>query len=94
MADSNESTSQTTTDHDVIRSWAEARGGRPAVVADTEDDSGGGVLRIDFEPANDDLDEVDWDTFFRTFEDRGLAFRYQDKTADGQTSRFGKFVRR
>ncbi len=40
------------------------------------------------------LDEVDWDTFFRTFEDRKLALLYQDKTADGHTSRFFKFVQR
>ena len=85
---------RTTTDHDEIRSWAEARDGRPAVVKDTEDNSGGGVLRIDFDPKNEDLAEVDWDTFFQTFEDRQLAFLYQDETADGQQSRFNKFVRR
>jgi hypothetical protein len=94
MADSNGSSSRTTTDHDEIRAWAEARGGRPAVVADTEDSSGGGVLRIEFDAGEDRLAESDWDTFFRTFEDRELAFLYQDETADGETSRFNKFVRR
>ena len=28
------------------------------------------------------------------FDEAGLAFLYQDKTADGGTSRFHKFVRR
>lgn len=94
MADDNGSSSRTTVDHDEIRTWAESRGGRPAVVADTEDSSGSGVLRIEFDSGEDRLAESDWDTFFRTFEDRGLAFLYQDKTADGEVSRFNKFVRR
>jgi ferritin-like metal-binding protein YciE len=34
------------------------------------------------------------DDFFRTFEDRKLAFLHQDKTADSRTSRFCKFIRR
>jgi hypothetical protein len=30
--------------------------------------------------------------FFRIFDENGLAFLYQDKTASGNTSRFTKFV--
>ena len=88
------SSGQTTTDHDAIRKWAEARGGRPSVVHGTEGGDGEGILRFDFREKDDKLDEVDWDTFFRTFEDRKLALLHQDKTADGHTSRFFKFVRR
>lgn len=83
--------SKTTTDHDTIRKWVEARQGRPTVV-----DTGGegGILRIDFQEPDAKLDEIDWDGFFDIFEERGLAFLYQDKTADGGTSRFNKFINR
>jgi hypothetical protein len=84
--------SRTTTDHDEIRSWAEARGGRPARVADTGDE--GGILRIDFREPDEGLEEIDWDTFFGVFEDRRLAFLFQDETAGGETSRFNRFVSR
>jgi hypothetical protein len=87
--------SYTTTDHDVIRAWAQARGGRPATVSGTADSgNGGGVLRIEFDAAEDRLDDADWDEFFKVFDDRGLAFVYQEKTSDGQTSRFNKLVSR
>ncbi|MFL6164352.1 MAG: hypothetical protein ACJ74U_19295 [Jatrophihabitantaceae bacterium] len=86
--------SYTTTDHEVIRAWAEARNGRPAKVADTEDSSGSGVLRIEFDSSDDRLDESDWDTFFKVFDDRGLAFVYQEKTSDGSISRFNKLISR
>jgi hypothetical protein len=41
-----------------------------------------------------DLEEVNWEPFFNTFEDRKLAFVYQEKTSDGSVSRFSKFVDR
>jgi glutathione synthase/RimK-type ligase-like ATP-grasp enzyme len=88
------SSGTTTTDHDTIRRWAEARGGRPTVVKGTEGRDGEGVLRFDFAEPDEKLGEVSWDEFFRTFEDRKLALLYQDKTSDGSTSRFFKFVRR
>jgi hypothetical protein len=87
--------SYTTTDHDEIRAWAEARGGRPASIRGTEDGSGGGVLRIDFDPADEDrLTEESWDEFFAVFDDRKLAFVYQEQTSDGNISRFNKLVSR
>jgi hypothetical protein len=88
----------TTTNHDVIRQWAEARGGRPAIVEGTEGSGqGAGVLRIEFDASDDTADrlkETDWDTFFETFDKQGLAFVYQERTSDGQISRFNKFVKR
>jgi hypothetical protein len=87
------SSAETTTDHGVIRKWAETRGGRPAVVEGTEGGDGEGILRIEFRHA-DKLEDVDWDKFFETFDDRKLAFLHQDKTADGRESRFFKFVHR
>ncbi|MRX51123.1 hypothetical protein GI374_11830 [Paracoccus sp. S-4012] len=86
--------SQTTTDHDTIREWAEARGGVPTIVRGTEDDEGEGILRIDFAERDEALEEISWEEFFETFEDRGLAFLYQDETKDGEESRFFKLVRR
>ena len=88
------SSSETTTDHDVIRQWIEQRGGIPTVVKGTQDDEGEGILRIDFAERDDALEEISWDEFFETFEDRGLAFLYQDETKDGKESRFFKFVKR
>lgn len=88
------SSSETTTDHDVIRRWCEQRGGVPTVVKDTQDDEGEGILRIDFAERDEKLEEIPWDKFFETFDDRGLAFLYQDKTKDGKESRFFKFVKR
>lgn len=87
------STSHITTDHEEIRRWVESRNGRPAVVKGTEGPDGEGVLRIDFQHP-DKLEDIDWDEFFKVFEDRKLAFLYQDKTADGKPSRFFKFVKR
>jgi len=84
--------SKTTTDHDEIRRWAEQRGAAPAAVEGTGDkghEPDAGLLRLEFRD-NDNLDEVDWDAFFRTFDDRELAFLYEED----KDSRFNKFVRR
>ena len=88
------SAAETTTDHDAIRAWVESRGGTPARVRGTEDDEGEGILRIDFAEPDEALEPISWEEFFETFEDRNLAFLYQDETADGQESRFFKFVNR
>ena len=85
------SSSQTTTCHDDIRKWAEARDGHPAVIRTK---GRGGVLRIDFGEPEDNLEEISWDEFFKIFDENKLAFLYQDKTQDGGTSRFNKFVER
>jgi hypothetical protein len=85
------SESKTTTDHDEIREWAESREGRPSVI---RTEGKGGVLRLDFGDKEEDFEEIEWDEFFKIFEDSKLAFLYQDKTKDGGTSRFNKFVSR
>ena len=81
----------TTTDHDAIRKWAEARDGHPAMV-DTKGE--GGILRIDFGEPEESLKKIEWDEFFRIFDENELAFLHQEKTKDGGTSRFNKFVAR
>lgn len=89
--------SHTTTDHQTIREWAEARCARPTTVRGTagkgED---AGLLRLDFPDysGQDRLEEISWDDFFQKFDEAGLAFVYQEQTADGQESHFCKFVNR
>ncbi|PBC19349.1 hypothetical protein FJV83_29055 [Mesorhizobium sp. WSM4307] len=85
------SQSHTTTNHDEIRKWAEERQGRPAVVRTKGE---GGILRIDFGEPEEGFDSIDWDEFFRIFDENDLAFLYQAKTSDGKSSRFNKFVER
>ena len=81
---------ETTTDHDVIRKWAEARGGRPARVKGTGGGDDAGLLRLDFGKPEETLEEIDWDEFFETFDASGLALVYDDDP----DSRFSKLVRR
>ncbi len=86
---------ETTTDHDTIRAWIEERGGRPARVKGTaKGKDGGGILRVDFGEPEESLEEISWEEFFDIFEDRELAFLYQDETSQGKTSRFVKFISR
>jgi hypothetical protein len=86
---------RTTTDHDEIREWVEARDGQPAHVEGTDDD-GDGVLRIDFPDEGEDesLERISWDEFFDAFEENDLAFLYQEETNEGEESYFCKFVGR
>jgi hypothetical protein len=96
MEDGAMTESHRTTDHDEIRHWVEQRNGRPARVAGTGEGDDAGLLRIDFTEENDDdsLEEVSWDEFFEKFEEKKLAFLYQDRKADGEPSTFNKLVRR
>jgi len=73
---------------EVIRTWANERGGRPATVEGTEHGDLLGVLRFDFGDATDRLREVSWDEWLRTFQERGLTFIYQEHKSDGSVSNF------
>lgn len=88
--------SKTTTDHDTIKKWVEARDGEPSVVEETEDSgSGGGLLRINFPDYDENnLKSISWDKFFEIFDDSKLEFLYQEETSDGEQSRFSKFVKK
>ena len=90
------SDSKTTTDHTEIQEWAEKRGGQPAIVRGTgENESAEGLLRIRFsDESSDNLKAIGWDKFFETFDEKKLAFLYQDKTKDNKESRFFKIVNR
>lgn len=85
-----------TTDHDTIRKWAEERGGHPAAVEGTGGGDDPGILRIDFPGYSGEgkLREISWEEFFEKFDSSNLALVYQEKTDDGQPSRFNKLVTR
>jgi hypothetical protein len=80
------------TDHEKIKAWAEERGGKPAKVRDSK--GPGGILRFEFQDPDDKLEPIEWDEFFKIFEDSKLALLEQEETASGKTSRFAKFVSR
>jgi hypothetical protein len=74
---------------EVVRAWAEERGGRPATVPGTEHDGRPGVLRIIFDrKGNSELTEIGWDAWFASFSQRQLVFIYQETTSDGNQSNF------
>ena len=85
-----------TTDHEEIRRWVEARGGRPACVKGTGRNGDVGLLRIDYPEIGDDdaLMPLDWETWFRAFDEGELAMLLQDRTSDGRLSRFSQLVSR
>lgn len=89
-----ESSSKTTTELNEIQQWAEAREGKPSRVKSTADGEGGGVLRIDFPgySGNDSLEEISWEDWYQTFQDRNLEFLYQEHTAGGKESRFFRLI--
>lgn len=84
--------SETTTDHNTIRAWAEKHKGVPAAVESTHDDDDTGIIRIMFPKAphseHGALVEISWEEFFETFEKRRLALLYDPK------SMFSKIVSR
>jgi hypothetical protein len=84
----------TTTDHNEIRQWVESHGGRPVTVRATSEGDDAGVLRIDFPggAGEDELQPVDWDTWFDKFERAQLAFLYQKHKSSGEDSTFFKLV--
>jgi len=82
------SLSKTSSNHEEIKKWVEERGGRPAKVKGTA-----GMLRLLFSD-NKALEEITWEVFFVEFDKNKLALLYQDKTKEGQASRFFKFVKK
>ncbi len=59
----------------VIQHWAAERGAQPATVPGTQHDGRAGVLRFNFAGyGGRDLEEIDWEDWFATFDDRELVF--------------------
>ena len=87
---------RTTTDHEDIRRWAEARGGRPMAIRGAgEDDAEAIRLVFPDAPPPDaaDLEPISWDEWFRRFDEHDLALLMEELTSDGRQSRFNKLVR-
>jgi len=79
---------------EVVRAWAEARGGRPAT-ATRGDDGRPRSLRIRFRDDNGDggsrssrLEEISWDDWLGVVAERDLVFLYQEERRDGRQSTF------
>lgn len=74
--------SETSTDHDAIRKWAESKGGKPAAVDRTHSDKDVGLIRIMFPDApnshHDNLVEITWEEFFKEFDERNLALIFDE----------------
>lgn len=78
-----------TRDHRKIQKWAQERNAMPATVPGTEHEDHLGVLRFDFPGyGGEGLEEVSWDEWFNTFDERDLDFVYQETTKDGRQSNF------
>jgi hypothetical protein len=77
-----------TTDHDVIRRWAQERNAVPATVEGTGHGDHLGVLTFDFGGRSDRLRQVSWEEWFKTFDARRLNFVYQQERKDGKPSNF------
>lgn len=77
-----------TTNHEVIKRWAEERGAKPATVEGTEHGDQLGVLTFDFGGDTERLRHVSWDEWFATFDARRLNFIYQEQRSDGRQSNF------
>lgn len=61
-----------TRDHDLVRDWAEARGGQPARV------KGSQVLRLAFDGLPPNWEGLSWEEFFEIFDRTGQALWYED----------------
>ena len=81
-----------TRNHEVIKQWAEARDAVPATVPGTEHGDHLGVLRFNFPGyGGDSLEEVSWEDWFNTFDDRRLVMIYQEHLKNGNQSNFFRF---
>ncbi|MGI5836975.1 MAG: hypothetical protein ACOX87_10900 [Chloroflexota bacterium] len=78
-----------TRSHEVIKQWAEERGAQPATVPGTEHEGRPGVLRFNFPGyGGQSLQLIDWEDWFRSFDERDLVFVYQEHQSGGNLSNF------
>ncbi len=78
-----------TRDHDVIRNWAEDRNAKPATISTTRRGKFLGVLRFNFPGfESKNLENVTWEEWLQTFDNRDLAFIFQEHLKSGKQSNF------
>jgi hypothetical protein len=96
MATQTRQHSQTTTDHEKIRKWAESRGAKSACVRGTGNKKEAGILRLDFPgyTGEKNSSHITWEDWFEKFDERKLALIYQEETAASEKSNFNKLVSR
>ena len=85
-----------TTDHDEIREWAEARGGRPAAVRKTHGKDDPGIIRIEFPDAPNAkdaaLEEITWEEFFAKHgEKQGKPYEFREAYSENAIVTHPKF---
>lgn len=77
---------------DVIKAWAEKRGGTPAKVPGTDHDGHLGVMRIQFPGyGGRKLEPTTWEAWAETMKARQLVFLYQEHMSSGSDSNFFHF---
>lgn len=86
------SSSETTQNHDKIRNWIEERGGRPPLSKHGKQGRRCWPAARKFDESEENLEDVEWDEFFDTFDDSHLTFLFQ-ANFEGNQSRFFKFIR-
>ena len=90
-----QASSKVTTDHKKIKKWAEERDAKPCRVKGTGGKDDAGLLRLNFPGyAEENLEDISWDEFFEKFDEKDLAFLYQEEKTNGETSNFFKLVSR
>ncbi|MEH1011982.1 hypothetical protein V6U90_02485 [Micromonospora sp. CPCC 206060] len=79
-----------TTNHEVIRRWAQARQAKPATITGTERNGRPGVLTFNMPGYRESsrLKQITWEEWFRTFDARRLNLIYQEQLRDGRQSNF------
>lgn len=92
--------SQTLTDHQAIREWAEARGGNPVLMEMPDGSDTRTILQLTFGQdqlnanGNEGPDRIDgfqlvsWDDWFEALEKAGLALSVSDDQAGGNEAEF------
>ena len=84
------SSAETVTDHAKIKQWAETHGGKPAKVRTKDAHENSGILRFEFRDPDDRLEVIEWDEFFKIFDDNKLALL----ESPDKNSKFAKFISR
>lgn len=93
---------KTTTSHTVIRGWAEAHNGKPALIVDPNQLDREVGLRLDFPGQTDEAllsvahrnQDVTWEEFFKHFEGQALAFEYLPEPGETPLPDAYRFLKR
>ncbi len=88
---------RSSSDHEVIRRWAEERGGRPAkLLQEGEPPAEAASLHIEFSApvASGRTHSISWEEFFGEFDRLKLELTYTDEPTPGGPSRFWRLVPR